>query len=157
MNYAMRSWTLLFFVPAVTGLAVVTRPAAAGPAPAAGIQQLADTYEGDAYSSRDDSTEEFGIVLTVFATTGSRFSGELTVETEEGPLVIPCTGNVSRSGRFSAKGNLTDGKTRVQVILTAQLSATGRALVGTYRASGRDDGGSFTDNGTFAILRPEIE
>lgn len=119
---------------------------------AATIADLKSLYsDGALWSNRDLDFQGVSASLQVTEKVRTRFSGNLIVNEGDGPQTIPVTGGVSNAGRVSFSGGLNQPDFRLRVIFTGQLNANGEVILGSYNASGRDDGGPINDRGTFII------
>jgi hypothetical protein len=134
-------------------LAAQIAPVGAAPQAFANINDLASDYSGKVFSNRDDEIQDVDVSLDVTQRNGNRFTGTLSVSPPDIALVGSCTGSVSRSGKVSVSAVYTPPDSRLKLTLKGQLSATGKAIIGTYIVTGRDDVGPVRDNGTFYLER----
>lgn len=119
---------------------------------AATIADLGESYEGGLWSNKEEDTQNTPATLEVASKVRTRFTGTLTVD---GDTSIPITGGVSAAGRVSATGALNQAPNRLRVVITGQLSAGGKAIIGTYTATGQGAEGRINDRGSIVLLLSE--
>lgn len=112
---------------------------------------LADQYLGRSYSTIEETSLGEDLCLMVTQRNGNRFQGRLIAGGGEFDAAL--TGTLSRAGRLAGRAQMSDADTVVTANVTAQLSASGVAVIGSYIVNSRAAGKRSSDRGTFWMER----